>query len=49
MQFLNFKGEVETNHVPAGRATITPTKEPKKETVNLDDVRANLKSNKSKK
>ena len=45
----SLKGEIETNHVPAGRATITPTKEPKKETVNLDDVRANLKSNKSKK
>lgn len=45
----NLKSAIETNHVPAGRARITPTKEPKKETVNLDDVRANLKSNKSKK
>lgn len=45
----SLKGEIETNHVPAGRATVAPTKEPKKETVNLDDVRANLKSNKSKK
>ena len=45
----SLKGEIETNHVPLGRVTNVPKKEEKKETINLDEVRANLKSNKNKK
>jgi len=43
----SMKAEIETKHVPLGRITNPPKQEGKKETINLDEVKKGLKSNKT--